>query len=349
MGRVILIVMQKRPAMKKLMTIVVLLLLNSLFLFDAHAEKNSDFRELQLLRKILEQDESQLDFARTKLTIDRLIDPSINIEAELSRIDQMVKDIQSMLQPEASSMDRMLAIKKYVYTPGAWNDYQPYQYDFDDPLGTKITNKLLPNYMATKKGNCITMPFLFIILGDKLGIDVTASTAPLHVLVKFTDSQGTTYNLETTSGANFARDAWYREQMPMTDQAIKNGIYMQPLSKKETVVVMMTVLAEYYMQENGYKKAAGISDLSLQYYPAYVNAMLRIGSAYYRILQEQFIAKYPNLNDIPQNRRKLFHFLSSGNRYWFAKAEGLGWREPSRDYDEKYLETIKQESKKGGM
>jgi len=69
------------------------------------------------------------------------------------------------------------------------------------------------------------MPFLFIILGDKLGIDVTASTAPLHVFVKFTDTDGKTYSLETTSGANFSRDAWYREQMPMTNQAIDNGVY----------------------------------------------------------------------------------------------------------------------------
>lgn len=242
----------------------------------------------------------------------------------------MVRDIQSMLPSEASSMDRMLAIKKYVYAPGAWNNYQPYQYDFDDPLGTKVANKLLPNYMKTQKGNCITMPFLFIILGDKLGIDVTASTAPLHVFVKFTDSKGTTYNLETTSGANFARDAWYREQMPMTEQAIENGVYLQPLSRKETVAVMITVLAEHYMKENEYKKAWAISDLSLKYYPKYVNAMLRNGSAFYKMLEQRFINKYPNPNDIPKNQRELFHFLSNGNRYWFAKAEALGWREPNK-------------------
>lgn len=48
------------------------------------------------------------------------------------------------------------------------------------------------------------MPFLFIILGDRLGINVTASVAPLHVFVKFTDENGVIHNLETTSGTNFA-------------------------------------------------------------------------------------------------------------------------------------------------
>ncbi len=335
--------------MKKLITIIVLLIYSPLFSSVAHAEKSGDFSELKLLRKILEQNENQLDLARIKLTIDKLIDPRINIEQELNRINQMVGEIKSMLPSNASSMDKMLAIKRYIYTPGAWNHYKPYQYDFDDPLGTKISNKLLSNYMTSKKGNCITMPFLFIILGDKLGIDVTASVAPLHVLVKFTDSKGKIYNLETTSGANFARDVWYREQMPMTDQAIDNGIYLQPLSRKETVAVMITVLAEYYMQKKQYKKAWAISDLSLKYYPKYVNAMLRNGSAFYRMLQEYFINKYPNPNDIPQDQREAFHFLSNGNRYWFEKAESLGWREPPKDQDEKYLKTVKRDSMKGGM
>ncbi len=34
------------------------------------------------------------------------------------------------------------------------------------------------------------MPFLFIILGQKLGLDVTASTAPEHVFVKYRDDMG---------------------------------------------------------------------------------------------------------------------------------------------------------------
>lgn len=81
----------------------------------------------------------------------------------------------------------------------------------------------------------------------------------------------------------------------------------------------------------------------------YVNAMLRNGSAFYQMLQVYFVRKYPNPKDIPQNQREAFHFLSNGNRYWFEKAEELGWREPSRDYEDKYLKTVKQDSMKGRM
>ncbi len=343
-----LVVMQNRKAVKSI-CILLMMALNISLIQNATAERTGDFTELKILKGIFEQDENQLDLAKIKLSIDKLIDPDIDIELESHRIDQMVADIRSMLQKDAKAMDKMLAIKKYIYTPGTWNNHKAYQYDFSDPLGTKIANKLLPNYMKNKKGNCITMPILFIILGDKLGIDVKASIAPLHVLVKFTDSDGKTYNLETTSGANFARDVWYRKQMPMTDQAIKNGIYLHPLTKKETAAVMITVLAEHYFKEKEYEKSVAISDLSLKFYPNYVNAMLRNGSSFSRLLEKHFISEYPDPNDIPQNQRKLFHFLSAGNRYWFSKAEELGWREPKRDYEEKYLEAVSRDSIKGGI
>jgi hypothetical protein len=41
-------------------------------------------------------------------------------------------------------------------------------------------------------------------------------------------------NPETTSGAYPARDVYIRQNMPMTDQAIANGIYMKTLQKGVT-------------------------------------------------------------------------------------------------------------------
>lgn len=325
-------------------TIWLMLVISALFSQGALADKTSNFPELEILRTILEQNESQLDIARIKLIIDKLIDHSVNIEAELDKINKMASAIRHMIPSNATPMERISAIKKYLYTPGVWNNYTSYQYDFDDPLGTKVTNKLLPNYIDNKKGNCITMPFLFIILGDRLGVNVRASLAPLHVFVKFVDSDGNAYNLEATSGANFSRDEWYRKQMPMTDEAIENGIYLQTLTRKETIIVMMMVLAEYYAQQKEHKKSIGIASLLLEHYPKYANAMLRMGHEFSQLLNERFITKYPDPNDIPMNQRELFQLLSNGTRYWFAKAEELGWREPDPDYDADYLRRVKKDA-----
>ncbi|MDP1615219.1 MAG: transglutaminase family protein [Methylococcales bacterium] len=303
---------------------------------------SSNFREAQTLKAILEQPEEAIDFAKANLTIDKIVDPSIDIEANIKKIDAIVKTIQSLLPAGATSRDKMLAIRKYLYEPGAWNNNQPYQYDFDDPKGTKIINKLLPTYLTTKKGNCISMPLLFIVLGQRLGIDVTASTAPLHVLVKYTDSDtGQSYNLETTSGANPSRDVWYQQTMHINDQALANRIYLQKLSKQETVAVMATVLAEDYREKQEYEKAMMVSDVVLKFYKNAVGSMLMKGSLFYYLLAKNYLRKYPAPNLIPPSERPYFEFLSINNRYWFEKAEALGWREPTPEDEQNYLDTVK--------
>lgn len=307
---------------------------------------STNFTEAHQLERLLSQSEDSIGFARSKLTIDKMINSSIDVEANLQKIDTIVKTINTMLVADATSMQKMLAVKKYLYEAGAWNDFKPYQYDFTDPKGTLVRNKLLPNYLATKQGNCVSMPLLFIILGQRLGIDVTASTAPEHVLVKFTESEtGKTYNLETTSGANFSRDVWYQQTMQVTDEALKNKIYLQKLSKIQTIAVMATVLAESYKDKQEFEKAMMISDVVLKYNKSDVGSMLMKGSLFYQLLAKNYLKKYPSPNLIPAAERPYFEFLGTNNHYWFEKAESLGWREPSKKDEENYLKTIEQAGK----
>ena len=274
-----------------------------------------------------------------------MIDPFLDVEANLKKINVIVNQIKSMLDANATSTDKMLAIKKYLYEAGTWNNYQPYQYDFNDPKGIKVSNKLLPTYLVTKQGNCVSMPLLFIVLGQRLGIDVTASTAPKHVLVKYTDSDtGQTYSLEATSGAKPARDVWYQQTMHITDEALANRIYLQKLSKLESLAVMATVLAESYYDKQEYEKAMMISDVVLKYYKNDVDAMLMKGTLFYRLLAKNYIRKYPASSLIPEPERPYFEFLAMNNRYWFEKAESLGWRELTKEDEENYLKGVQHDA-----
>lgn len=305
-------------------------------------EKSVGLKAAKKIRDLLKQPESQIDLARAKLIIDQQIDYSIDIEATLKKIDTMVYRIRAMPEFGPSSTAKLLALKRYLYEPGIWNDYRPYQYDLDDPLGTKITNKLLSTYLTTKKGNCVSMPVLFIVLGQRLGINVTAATAPLHILVKFTDDQGATYNLEATNGANPTRDVWYRQQMPMTDQSIANGVYLKPLSKKETVALMAETLTEHYLDQHEYEKTITLSDLILEYYPKDVTVMIRKSNAYYDLLHKYYAQKYPSPHDIPDRAKGHYLYLAQNNRQWAEKARSLGWQEWRREEDEKYLKGVKE-------
>jgi len=158
---------------KELKRVVIVLFLQALF-SSAFAQ---EYFQGQNIQDILKLPEDKINLAIAKLVIDKMVDPSIDINIYLSKLDSMIIDINKILGPRTKSMDKMLSIKTYLFDAGKWNNHQPYVYDLDDPLGRKIENKLLPNFIKTKKGNCVSMPFLFLILGKMMGIDVVASTA----------------------------------------------------------------------------------------------------------------------------------------------------------------------------
>jgi len=305
--------------------------------------KSDNSEEMRTIRTILRQPAQKIDFARAKLVIDKLIDPSIDVESTLNTIAAMVGQIKALPEYGEDSAAKLQALRRYIYEPGAWNDNQPYRYDLDDPLGKNISNKLLAHYLATKKGNCVTMPLLFVILGQRLGLDITATTAPSHILVKVRDRpMGVWYNLEATSGAKPMREVWLRGQMPMTDEALANGLYLQPLTQKEVVALMATVLSEYALDQQAFDKALAIDNLTLEYYPKNVESMVRNGAACARLIRKYFIERYPTPSQIPTTYQGYYAYLGEQNRLWYANAEALGWREPTKEEDEQYLQKIDQ-------
>lgn len=57
--------------------------------------------------------------------------------------------------------------------------------------------------------------------------------------------------------------------------------------------------------------------------------MVKKGTAYYRLLDRDFIRKYPKESDIPAAEMPRAVELHRANQEAFAKAEALGWREPN--------------------
>jgi regulator of sirC expression with transglutaminase-like and TPR domain len=292
---------------------------------------------------MLELPERDIDLAKVKLTIDRLIDPSIDVAASLKQLDRMAAEIEARLTNPASSRHKLNALRAHIYQPGPWNDHRPFSYDLADPLGTDIHNKLLPTYLATRKGNCISMPFLFITLGQKLGIDVTASRAPGHVFVKYRDETGQWFSIETTSGGEFARDAWIRQQIPMSPLALSSGIYMQPLTKRETVVVALMTLIEFYRDHGWHKDVVRVARLMVTAWPQDALSMVALAAAFAAQWDRDCVNKYPHavtLNDLPETQRAHCAQLNESAWSWGLKAESVGWRRPTLETDKQDLQPV---------
>lgn len=291
---------------------------------DSKVSRNDKI--VSAVAKLLNKPEKQISLASSKLIIDKLVDPSINIQATIQTLDKMAAEVYEFAGTNITDDQKIAAIRVYIYKAGVWNDNRPFAYNMKDPLGTYLPSKLLTNYIDSRLGNCISMPFLFMAVAERMGVTLTASTAPNHVFLKYRTDAGKMINLETTSGANPARNAWIRQQMPMTDAAVKNGVYLKTLTKKETVVVMATLLVEHAMKEGRYGTVLNLANVLLSHYPNYAALEVFKGAASYKILEREFYKKFPKPQMIPERLRRYYQHLSHVNEQAFNRAEALGWR-----------------------
>ncbi|HLL58308.1 MAG TPA: hypothetical protein VK391_00255 [Allosphingosinicella sp.] len=107
--------------------------------------------------------DDRIDYAQAKLALDKIVDPSLDVAATMAELDQMAEEARRLAGPSPTEGDLLAALRKLIYESGPWNGYRPFAYDHSDPYGDHISNKLLHAYLATRLGNCISMPVLFLI------------------------------------------------------------------------------------------------------------------------------------------------------------------------------------------
>jgi len=292
----------------------------------AHENASVSPDPVAVVRAVLTAPDSNIDLARAKFAFDQVLDPTIDVRTYLEQIDQIVRTVQSMAGPGASEKLKLTKVRDYLYESGDWNDHRPYEYDMSDPLGRKPGNALLSNYLTTRHGNCVTMPLLYVILAQRLGLDATISVVPFHTFAKIT--LGTrTFNVEATSGGHVEGDDFYRRKTPMADAAVANGVYMKTLTRREAVAVLADALAAYLLEQKKPSQVLAVTELVLAAYPHDANALVEKGSAYGVMIDQQFREKYPRPMDIPSNLQEQYLALVDKNKQAFDQAEALGWRE----------------------
>jgi regulator of sirC expression with transglutaminase-like and TPR domain len=320
-------------ARKSAISVVAALIVSLFTCCSSFAQRTSDSSTAQLavLRAFLDLPESQMDLAKIKVTVDKMIDRSTDESSTLKRLDEIASRVRAMFPVTASSRQKFEALRSFLYEPGPWNQYEIYKYDLEgDPLGTAIRGKLMANYLSTRKGNCVSMPILFVIIGQKLEIDVTLSSAPEHYFVKYRDETGKYTSAEATHDGGPKADASYIRDFEITPLSIKNSLYLQPLTQRENAVQIIGTLTEYYSQTKNIAKLHSTVDLLSRYDPRRPALIARKGYAYYLEIEARFIDKFPDKSTLSDAQRKEYDRIAAVSRSWYEKAEALGWRQPSK-------------------
>lgn len=293
--------------------------------------------------------DDRVDFATAKIAVDRLIDPSTDEAAIRKELDSWERAIRAIVPQGANGRQTLDALLKTLYQPGPWNDGKPFSYDLDDPLGQRPANKGLATYLKTRKGNCVSMPILVAILGQRLGLTITLSTAPEHVMAMFADDTQQAWVYVEATGGGYKRPDSYIRDTGISQTALDNEIYLRPLHPHEAVGVIASSLMEHYARQENGDALMEIADLALAANPKDTVAMIWKANAYYFQIESHYRQKYPKASDIPPELAADFRRRSQENFAWYAKAEALGWNRKTPEQDAGYLQSIEREKAKRGQ
>ena len=277
------------------------------------------------VRAVFAAGDASLDYAAAKLAFDQLIDPTHNAPYAVAQLDRLTESTRQLAGSAATPNRTFAALRRVIYEDGPWNEGRAFAYDQSDPMGQRIDTKLLATYLRTRRGNCVSMPVLFLIMADRLGLDVGLATAPLHMFVRYRSENGQVVNVEATSGGHPSRDEWYRERMPMTDRAISNGVYLRTLGWRESVALIESTVLEWLIERERFEEALAVSDVILRNAPRDAYTMAKQGSVYGELIRREFENRYRGPAMVPAALRDRYAMLTQRNQAAFARAEALGW------------------------
>ncbi len=216
----------------------------------------------------------------------------------------------------------------------------PYTYDFSDFFGYEDwSNMFVTKLLATHKGNCHSLPYLYKILADELGATCWLSLAPNHMYIKNRCQKTGWYNTELTSG-EFPIDAWIATSGYVPIDAIRSGIYMDTLSNQQAIALCVLDLAKgYEHQTKNYDDGFILKccDLVLQYHPVNVQAILLKAETLKHIYEKQQLAKDDNAAATYSQMEELYTQLFT-----------LGYREMPEKMYMQWLRSVTQQRNKYG-
>ena len=228
------------------------------------------------------------------------------------------------------------AVFNYMMQPSSLNDNRVCSYDFDDFMGRKDWTKMfVTKLMDTKGGNCHSLPYYYKILCEEIGAKASLALAPNHIYIKHIDEEAKWTNIELTNGG-FPRDQWMIQQMAISVEAIKNNVYMKPLTQKESIAMTMFDLACGYDFQFGEDEFYfEIVETALSYFPTCI-PLLMCKSNYYGGLG----MKEQKKTSPDPKKLKYYYDLQTA---MLEKINALGHKEMPPELYRKWVESVEKE------
>lgn len=227
----------------------------------------------------------------------------------------------------------------------------PFKYDFEDYMGIEDWSKMfVSKLLATGKGQCNSLPRLYLILAEEIGAEAFLSLSPNHSYIKFRDDDDNWYNVELTNGM-FTTDSSILQSGFIKSEALQNEIYMQKMTEKQLLSQLLSDFAQGYARKFGYDTfVKQVVDKALELYPNSISANM-LKSNYLNI-QFKYVVQQVGIN--PEDKQelqnirhypKIVDLLNQVNAQ-YDQVDNLGFEFMSPEDYQKWLSSLQETKQK---
>lgn len=285
-------------------------------------------------------------------------------QMEKSQYDKAIQELLLIARQKASEdkfnwdnpitknvmLFRVLSDTLTIKNPSRERGYRtslPMQYDFEDYRGAQDWSKMfVSKLLVTKKGQCHSLPLLYLILCEEAGTDANLAYSPSHSYIKFQDKTGNWYNLELTNG-RIVSDAFIVGSGFVTSEAIKNGTYLEAKTKKQTIAQCLSDLAMGYVHKYGYDNFVNqCTDTILKHDPNNLSGLM-LKANYQTNLFEYVVNQVgrPHPDILKEQFPEVYQLLEERN-ITYRDVDNTGFREMPQEAYEHWLNSVNEEKEK---
>ncbi|HEY6193782.1 MAG TPA: transglutaminase-like domain-containing protein [Candidatus Eisenbacteria bacterium] len=136
----------------------------------------------QHLLEMLQRPDAQIDLARAALLVAAENDPSLDVDAEMERLERWAGELNRRIDPSWNNLQRLARLRTFMYEDlGFKGDVRGYY---------SPANSLLHSVMSRRLGIPLTLSIVFMEIGWRIGVPFEGVGFPGHFLVRLTGEPG---------------------------------------------------------------------------------------------------------------------------------------------------------------
>lgn len=166
--------------------------------------------------------------------------------------DAMAQQIKARLEPGATPLDIVNTMNQMIFFE--WGFRFPPQSLYKEEIDLYT---FLPSVVDSKRGVCLGVSMLYLVLGDRLGLSLEIITPPGHIYVRLPLNNGHR-NIETTARG-----------IDLPDEAYE-GLFEKPFkprARKEVIGMAFVNQASLYLTNEKYQEARKLYEKAMGFMP----------------------------------------------------------------------------------